>query len=67
VLIFIRHAGKVLTHRFILFQVWGSTSPEQSHYVRIYMAQLRHKIEPDPTHPRYLFTEVGAEYRLSDQ
>ncbi len=59
-----RHAGKVLTHRQILKEVWGPASLEQSHYVRIYMGQLRRKLEVDPARPEYLMTEVGVGYRL---
>ena len=60
----IRHAGKVCTHRQLLTEVWGPSHVEQGHYLRIYMAQLRHKLEPDPTNPRHLRTEVGVGYRL---
>src|SRR5438105_9896747 len=56
----IRHAGKVCTHRQLLSEVWGPSHVEHAHYVRIYMAQLRHKLELDPTNPRYLRTEVGG-------
>ena len=60
----IRHAGKVCTHRQLLSEVWGPSHVEHGHYLRIYMAQLRHKLEDDPTNPRYLRTEVGVGYRL---
>ncbi|HEY7412464.1 MAG TPA: response regulator [Vicinamibacteria bacterium] len=60
-----RHAGKVLTHRQLLKEVWGPGSVEHSHYLRVYMAQLRHKLEKDPARPQYLRTEVGVGYRLS--
>ena len=60
----IRHAGKVCTHRLLLAEVWGPSHIEHGHYLRIYMAQLRHKLEDDPTHPRFLRTEVGVGYRL---
>ena len=60
----IRHAGKVCTHRQLLAEVWGPSHVEQGHYLRIYMAQLRHKLEADPTNPRHLHTEVGVGYRL---
>jgi two-component system, OmpR family, KDP operon response regulator KdpE len=60
----IRHAGKVCTHRQLLTEVWGPGHVERGHYVRIYMGQLRHKLEQDPTHPRFLRTEVGVGYRL---
>jgi two-component system KDP operon response regulator KdpE len=60
----IRHAGKVCTHRQLLSEVWGPSHVEHAHYLRIYMAQLRHKLEADPTNPRFLRTEVGVGYRL---
>jgi two-component system KDP operon response regulator KdpE len=60
----IRHAGKVCTQRQLLAEVWGPSRVEHGHYLRIYMAQLRHKLEADPTNPRFLRTEVGVGYRL---
>jgi two-component system KDP operon response regulator KdpE len=60
-----RHAGKVLTHRHLLKEVWGPNAVEQTHYLRVYMGQLRHKIERDPAQPRYLLTETGVGYRLA--
>lgn len=65
--VLIHHAGKVMTHRQLLLQVWGAAYVEQAHYVRIYMGQLRQKIEVDPTHPCYLLTEIGVGYRLLDE
>lgn len=59
----VKHAGKVLTHRQLLREVWGPGASE-FHYVRVYMGQLRHKLEPDPARPRYLLTETGVGYRL---
>jgi two-component system, OmpR family, KDP operon response regulator KdpE len=59
-----RHGGKVLTHRQLLKEVWGPTSVEQTQYLRVYMAQLRHKLEVDPARPRFLLTEPGIGYRL---
>jgi two-component system KDP operon response regulator KdpE len=59
-----QHAGMVLTHRHLLREVWGPSHVDQSHYLRIYMKQLRHKLEPDPARPRYLITETGIGYRL---
>jgi two-component system KDP operon response regulator KdpE len=59
-----RHAGKVVTHRQLLKEVWGPGSVEQTHYLRIYMGQLRHKLEEAPARPRYLVTEAGVGYRL---
>ncbi|WP_437976984.1 response regulator [Sorangium sp. So ce295] len=60
----IRHAGKVLTHRQLLGEVWGPAYAGQAHYLRVYMAQLRHKLERDPARPSVLITEPGVGYRL---
>ncbi len=60
----VRNAGKVVTHRQLLKEAWGPTHTSQTHYVRIFMSQLRHKIEKDPARPRYLITEPGVGYRL---
>jgi two-component system KDP operon response regulator KdpE len=60
----VRHAGKVLTHRQLLKEVWGPLHVEESHYLRVYMRQLRNKLESNPAHPRYLVTELGVGYRL---
>lgn len=60
-----RSAGKVLTHRHLLKDVWGPNAVGQTHYLRVYMGQLRHKIEADPAQPRYLLTETGVGYRLA--
>jgi two-component system KDP operon response regulator KdpE len=59
------HAGKVLTHRFLLKEVWGPQQVQEIHYVRMFMASLRRKIEADPAQPRYLLTEQGVGYRLA--
>lgn len=59
-----RNAGKVLTHRQLLREVWGPGQVEHTHYLRVYMAQLRRKIEPDPARPAMLVTEQGVGYRL---
>ena len=59
-----RHAGKVLTHRRLLQEVWGPNVSEHTHYLRVYMTQLRHKLERDPARPQYLLTEPGVGYRL---
>jgi len=61
------NAGKVITHRQLLREVWGPSHVEHSHYLRIYMAQLRHKLEDDPARPRHLLTETGVGYRLSSE
>jgi two-component system KDP operon response regulator KdpE len=60
----IHHAGKVLTHRQILREVWGREYENETHYLRVYFAQLRQKIETDPTRPRIILTEPGIGYRL---
>jgi two-component system KDP operon response regulator KdpE len=60
----VRHAGLVLTHRYLLQEIWGAEHVHDSHYLRIYMGQLRHKLEADPARPKYLLTEVGIGYRL---
>jgi two-component system KDP operon response regulator KdpE len=61
-----RHAGKVLTHRQILKEVWGPNASE-AHWVRVHMAELRKKVEAEPARPRLLVTEPGVGYRLRDQ
>ena len=60
----VKHAGKVLTHRQLLKDVWGPGAVNESHYLRVYMGQLRHKLEEDPARPRHLVTEIGVGYRL---
>jgi two-component system KDP operon response regulator KdpE len=62
----VRHAGRVLTHRQLLQEVWGANYVEQTHYLRVYTAQLRHKLERDPNRPRLLITEPGIGYRLAE-
>ena len=61
-----QHAGKVLTHRQILKDVWGPAYAAQTHYVRVHMAELRKKIAIDPARPRLLVTEPGVGYRMRD-
>ena len=61
----VHHAGKVITHRQLLSEVWGPNATEQAHYLRVYMAHLRRKLEADPARPRYLLTEAGVGYRLA--
>ena len=58
------HAGKVVTHQHLLREVWGAASVYETHYLRVYIGQLRQKIEPDPAQPRYILTEPGVGYRL---
>ncbi|HEY1014549.1 MAG TPA: response regulator [Herpetosiphonaceae bacterium] len=61
----VQHAGKVVTHRQLLREVWGPGYDEEQQYVRVYMGQLRHKLEAEPARPRYLLTEPGVGYRLA--
>ncbi|MBZ6075594.1 response regulator [Microvirga puerhi] len=60
----VQHAGKVLTHRFLLHEVWGGATDSQ--YLRVYVRQLRQKIEADPERPQYILTETGVGYRLRE-
>jgi two-component system KDP operon response regulator KdpE len=60
----IRHAGKVLTHRFILQEIWGPSHADETQYTRVYVGQLRKKIEADPTNPKLILTESGIGYRF---
>jgi two-component system KDP operon response regulator KdpE len=60
----VKHAGMVLTHHQLLKEVWGSVQGAQPHYLRVYMAQLRQKLEADPARPAHLITEPGVGYRL---
>ncbi len=62
--LFIQNAGKVLTHRQILREVWGPDYEEETQYLRVYMAHIRHKLEADPAAPKLLVTEPGVGYRL---
>jgi two-component system KDP operon response regulator KdpE len=62
--LFVRNSGRVLTHRFILEQIWGSAFSEETQYSRVYVAQLRKKIENDPSHPSFIITESGIGYRF---
>lgn len=62
--VLVKYAGKVLTHQQILKEVWGPSYQENAHYLRIYMSQLRQKLEAEPTQPQLLLTESGVGYRL---
>jgi len=62
---FVRHAGKVLTHRTLLGAVWGGNYTEQGEYLRVFVGQLRKKIEPTPSAPRYILTEPWIGYRFN--
>ena len=59
-----QNSGRVVTHRQLLREVWGPNSVEHTHYLRVYMGQLRHKLEKNPSRPEYLVTEPGVGYRL---
>jgi len=61
----VRHAGRVISQRQLLKEVWGPGHTEQAHYLRVYMGTLRRKLEKDPARPRYLLTEPGVGYRLA--
>jgi two-component system, OmpR family, KDP operon response regulator KdpE len=65
--LFVRHAGKVLTHRQILSEVWGPNYVQQTHYLRVYIAHLREKLEREPAKPRLISTEPGVGYRLIEE
>src|SRR5215469_1883416 len=65
--LFVQHAGKVLTHRQILREVWGPNYTEQTHYLRVYMTHLREKLEAEPSAPTLLITEPGIGYRLVEK
>jgi len=60
----IRHDGKIVPQSRLLTDIWGTGFAQQTHYLRVYLAQLRRKLEPDPAHPRYLITETGVGYRF---
>jgi two-component system, OmpR family, KDP operon response regulator KdpE len=63
--LFVRHPGRVLTHRYILREIWGPKSEEHRQYLRVYVTHLRQKIEPDPTKPSLIRTEPGIGYRFA--
>ncbi|NTU83413.1 MAG: response regulator [Chloroflexales bacterium] len=63
----VKNAGRVVTQRQLLQEVWGPEYTDAPHYLRVYMQHLRHKLEVDPTRPRYLLTEPGVGYRLRDE
>lgn len=65
--VLVKHAGRVITHRQLLRDVWGPGSGEQTQYLRVYMGQLRHKLERNPSRPQFLTTEAGVGYRLRTQ
>jgi two-component system KDP operon response regulator KdpE len=61
-----KHEGKVLTHKFVLENVWGPANTEDREYVRVFIKQIREKVESDPTNPEYILTETGVGYRLTN-
>ena len=61
----VKHAGKVLTHRFLLREVWGPLDSQENHYLRVFVASLRKKLEDHPARPRYILTEQGVGYRFA--
>jgi two-component system KDP operon response regulator KdpE len=63
----VRCPGKVLTHRQLLSEVWGPHQVQETHYLRVFMANLRRKLEDDPARPRYLLTEQGIGYRFAGE
>lgn len=62
-----KNAGKVLTHRFLLREVWGPQDSHENHYLRVFVASLRRKLEDDPARPRYLLTDQGVGYRFATE
>ena len=60
-----RHPGKVLTHRFLLREVWGPLDSQENHYLRVFVASLRRKLEDDPARPKHILTEQGVGYRFA--
>jgi two-component system KDP operon response regulator KdpE len=65
--VLVQHAGKVLTHRQLLRLVWGASYEDETHLLQVNISNLRRKIEPDPSRPSYIITEVGVGYRLRDE
>jgi len=65
--VLVQHAGKVLTHRQLLRQVWGAGYELETHLLQVNVSNLRRKIEPDPSRPSYIITEVGVGYRLRSE
>ena len=65
--VLIKNSGKILTRQMLLSQVWGTGYGTESHYLHVYIGQLRRKIEPDPTHPRFILTVSGVGYRFNGE
>jgi len=66
-MLLVKNAGKVLTHKYILKEVWGSDFESDMQSVRVFMANIRRKLEKNPAKPRYIMTEIGVGYRFSDE
>ena len=64
--VFVMNSGKIMTQQMLLTQVWGSNNDAKAHYLHVYIGHLRRKIEPDPSHPRFLITISGVGYRFND-
>jgi two-component system KDP operon response regulator KdpE len=64
--LFVRHAGRIMTHRQILREIWGPKSEEHRQYLRVYVTHLRQKIEKDPKNPKLITTESGIGYRFAE-
>jgi two-component system KDP operon response regulator KdpE len=62
-----RNAGRVLTHSYFVKELWGVAMEKDANSIRVFMTGIRHKLENDPSHPRYLKAEIGVEYRLADE
>lgn len=62
-----KYSGRVLTHNFIINEIWGAQVGNEAQSLRVFMASLRRKIEKDPAQPEYIYTEVGVGYRLIDE
>jgi two-component system KDP operon response regulator KdpE len=62
--VLVRHRGKLVPQRQLLQEVWGPTYSDETHYLRVFLAQIRRRLEPDPSHPRYFITEPGMGYRF---
>jgi len=61
-----KHAGRVITYKSMLRQLWGPSASSDNKILRVHMASIRRKIEPNPDEPRYIFTETGVGYRMAD-
>jgi two-component system, OmpR family, KDP operon response regulator KdpE len=63
----VRNAGKLLTHNYLAKELWGVAMEKDANSLRVFMTGIRHKIEKDPSHPRYIKTEIGVGYRFSEE